>query len=188
MNFYELLILSAALSSDAFSVSVCKGLSMRKINIRHTLIISFSFGFFQALMPAAGWMIGTKFQPYIVKADHWIAFVLLSFIGFKMMFEAKNKQNEYISKKETMLNLNELITLSVATSIDAFAAGITLACFNINITLSVLLIGCITFMFCFLGVIIGNKAGANHKSKAEFAGGVILVAIGVKILIEHLTA
>ena len=138
-------------------------------------------------MPAAGWMIGTRFQNYIVKADHWIAFVLLSFIGLKMIFQSKNKDDKLPATKETMLDLNELITLAIATSIDAFAAGITLACFDINITISILLIGSITFALCFAGVIIGNKAGAKHKSKAEFAGGVILVAIGAKILIEHLS-
>lgn len=185
MQLYELILISAALAMDACAVSICKGLSMRKLNYVHGLVISLSFGFFQALMPAVGWVLGSRFEKYIVSTDHWIAFILLGFLGTKMLIEAF-AQDEEIIKKESMLDLKELFILSVATSIDALAAGITFACLDVNIISSVLIIGILTFAFCFIGVIVGNKFGSRYKSKAEIAGGTVLILIGLKILLEHL--
>lgn len=186
MNLYELILLAAALSMDACAVSICKGLSMRKINYLHALIISLSFGVFQALMPAVGWFLGSRFEKYITNVDHWIAFVLLAFLGAKMLYETFTDKEECVIKKESMLDLKEVFVLSVATSIDALAAGITFACLNVNIVSSVTLIGVLTFAFCFAGVVVGNRFGAKYKSKAEIAGGVVLILIGLKILLEHL--
>ncbi|MBQ8525548.1 MAG: manganese efflux pump [Clostridia bacterium] len=186
MKLYELILLAAALSMDACAVSICKGLSMRRINYAHALIISLSFGVFQALMPTIGWFLGSRFESYIVNIDHWIAFALLAFLGAKMLYETFTDKEEEIVKKESLLDLKEVFVLSVATSIDALAAGITLACLNVNIISSASLIGILTFGFCFIGVIIGNKFGAKYKSKAEIAGGAVLILIGLKILLEHL--
>ena len=186
MKLYEIILLAAALSMDACAVSICKGLSMRKINYVHALIISLSFGFFQAIMPTIGWFLGTSFERYIVNFDHWIAFVLLGFLGGKMLYETFLGDDECVVKKESLLDLKEVFVLSVATSIDALAAGISLACINEPILKSAVLIGTLTFGFCFLGVVIGNKFGAKYKSKAEIAGGVVLILIGTKILLEHL--
>ena len=186
MRTYELILLAAALSMDACAVSICKGLSMRRINYLHTLVISLSFGFFQALMPTIGWFLGTRFESYIVNFDHWIAFALLAFLGAKMLYETFTDSDECCEKKESLLDLKEVFVLSVATSIDALAAGITFACVREPILKPVMLIGLLTFGFCFLGVIVGNKFGAKYKSKAEIAGGVVLILIGAKILLEHL--
>ena len=186
MRTYELILLAAALSMDACAVSICKGLSMRRINYLHALVISLSFGFFQALMPTIGWFLGTRFESYIVNFDHWIAFALLAFLGAKMLYETFTDSDECCEKKESLLDLKEVFVLSVATSIDALAAGITFACVREPILKPVMLIGLLTFGFCFLGVIVGNKFGAKYKSKAEIAGGVVLILIGTKILLEHL--
>lgn len=186
MRTYELILLAAALSMDACAVSICKGLSMRRINYLHALVISLSFGFFQALMPTIGWFLGTRFESYIVNFDHWIAFALLAFLGAKMLYETFTDSDECCEKKESLLDLKEVFVLSVATSIDALAAGITFACVREPILKPVMLIGLLTFGFCFLGVIVGNKFGAKYKSKAEIAGGVVLILIGAKILLEHL--
>lgn len=186
MRTYELILLAAALSMDACAVSICKGLSMRRINYLHALVISLSFGFFQALMPTIGWFLGTRFESYIVNFDHWIAFALLAFLGAKMLYETFTDCDECCEKKESLLDLKEVFVLSVATSIDALAAGITFACVREPILKPVMLIGLLTFGFCFLGVIVGNKFGAKYKSKAEIAGGVVLILIGAKILLEHL--
>ena len=173
MGFVELLLLSAGLAMDAFAVSVCKGLNMKKINYRHGFIIALFFGIFQAGMPVLGWLLGVQFQQYINEFDHWIAFVLLGFIGGKMIYEAiKGDDDEGAS--------------SVATSIDALAVGVTFAFLDVNIWLSVSCIGIITLLLSFIGIIIGNNFGAKYKSRAELAGGIILVLIGVKILVEHL--
>ena len=186
MRTYELILLAAALSMDACAVSICKGLSMRRINYLHALVISLSFGFFQALMPTIGWFLGTRFESYIVNFDHWIAFALLAFLGAKMLYETFTDSDECCEKKESLLDLKEVFVLSVATSIDALAAGITFACVREPILKPVMLIGLLTFGFCFLGVIVGNKFGAKYKSKAEIAGGVVLILIGAKILLEHI--
>lgn len=187
MSVIELIILAIALAMDAFAVSICKGLCMRTVNYRHSVIICLVFGFFQALMPTIGWLLGTRFSMYITEFDHWIAFLLLSFIGGKMIYECFTDKEEASCKVENILDMKEIIILAIATSIDALAAGITLALFpEINILLSVSMIGIITFFICFAGVIIGNKFGIKYKSKAEIAGGVVLILLGIKILLEHL--
>ena len=187
MNIIEIVILAAALSMDAFAVSICKGLSVCRVQLKHMFICGIYFGFFQALMPTIGWLLGTRFSMYITEFDHWIAFILLGFIGGKMIYECITDKEDQSCKIENILDIKEIIILAVATSIDALAAGITLALFpEMNILLSVSLIGVITFFICFAGVIIGNKFGIKYKSKAEFAGGLVLILLGIKILLEHL--
>lgn len=185
MSIYEILILAVALAMDAFAVSVCKGLAMKKINYTHTAIIALFMGFFQALMPIIGWLLGSGFQNIIREFDHWIAFVLLAFIGGKMVLESLHDNQETNCKKESILDVKELFVLAIATSIDALATGITFAFLQVNIVMSALLIGVITYVICFFGVIIGNKFGAKYKSKAEIAGGIVLILLGLKILLEH---
>ncbi len=185
MSIYEILILAVALAMDAFAISVCKGLAMYKINYRHTAIIALFMGFFQAIMPAIGWIFGIGFQSVIQKFDHWVAFVLLAFIGGKMIYECLHSKEQQTCKNESILDVKELFVLAVATSIDALATGVTFAFLQVNLLLAVLLIGCITYVICFLGVIIGNKFGIKYKSKAEIAGGVALILLGLKILLEH---
>lgn len=186
MGLIELLFISVALSMDAFAVAVCKGLNMKKVDYKQTVIIAGFFGGFQGLMPLIGWALGKQFEQYIVKFDHWIAFILLGAIGIQMILETFNHEEEACIS-ESNLDIKELFMLAIATSIDALAIGITFALIpDTNIVLSVLLIGIITFILSLLGVIIGNKFGVRYKSKAELAGGIILILIGVKILLEHL--
>lgn len=184
MGIGELILIAIGLSMDAFAVSVCKGLSMKKINYKHTIVIALSFGFFQAFMTFIGWFLGNQFEKYIVSFDHWITFILLGIIGGKMIFEALRKDKH--EHKETNISIKELLMLSFATSIDALAIGITFSFLNANITLATILIGTITLFLSGVGVIIGNKFGSKHKSKAEFAGGIVLILIGIKILLEHI--
>lgn len=186
MGLWELVLIAVGLSMDAFAVSVCKGLSMTKLNYRHGAVIALFFGVFQAAMPFFGWLLGTAFSRYISAFDHWIAFVLLAFIGGKMVMEALHPDKEQAANCDR-LDIKELFVLAVATSIDALAVGITFALLpDISIGLSVSLIGVITFALSFLGVVIGNKFGSKYEKKAELVGGLILVGIGVKILLEHL--
>ncbi|WP_295209949.1 manganese efflux pump MntP family protein [Ruminococcus sp.] len=188
MGFIELLLIGVGLSMDAFAVSVCKGLNMRKINYKHAFIIAAFFGGFQALMPFLGWALGSQFEQYIESVDHWIAFILLAFIGGKMVMEAiKGGDDEDDDEKEVCpdkLDIKELFMLAVATSIDALAVGVTFAFLNVNIVFSITTIGITTFVISIAGVVIGNLFGAKYKSKAEIAGGIILVLIGLKILLE----
>lgn len=186
MSFIELILVAVGLSMDAFAVSVCKGLSMPRLNLKQAGVIGLFFGGFQALMPAVGWLLGKQFERYIVSVDHWIAFVLLSFIGGKMILEAVKGDGGENGQELIRLDLKELLVLSVATSIDALAVGITFAFLRVSLVSSISLIGVITFLFSFAGVIIGNKFGARFKSKAEIAGGAVLIIIGIKILVEHL--
>lgn len=186
MGFIELLLIGVGLSMDAFAVSVCKGLNMRKINYKHAFIIAAFFGGFQALMPFLGWALGSQFEQYIESVDHWIAFILLAFIGGKMVVEAI-KGGDDDEEKEVCpdkLDIKELFMLAVATSIDALAVGVTFAFLKVNIVFSITTIGITTFVISIAGVVIGNLFGAKYKSKAEIAGGVILVLIGLKILLE----
>lgn len=186
MSFLELFLIAVGLSADAFSVSVCKGLNMRKLNLKHAYVIALFFGVFQAVMPLLGYLLGTGFSEYIEKYDHWIAFVLLAFIGGKMALEAIREKDGEAEEKTDTLSIGELTILAVATSIDALAVGITFAFLKVNILPSVLLIGVTTFALSLGGVLLGNRFGAKYKSKAEIAGGVILIFIGLKILLEHL--
>ncbi|MGN1304867.1 MAG: manganese efflux pump MntP family protein [Oscillospiraceae bacterium] len=187
MGFVELFLIGVGLSMDAFAVSVCKGLNMRgKVNFKHAGIIALFFGGFQALMPLIGYFLGIGFEKYITKIDHWIAFVLLGFIGGKMVIEAIKEWNAEDKQEEDRLEIKELLVLAVATSIDALAVGITFAFLSVNIWSAISIIGVTTFILSMIGVVIGNKFGSKYKSKAELVGGLILVLMGAKILLEHL--
>lgn len=183
MGFFELLLIGIGLSMDAFAVAVCKGLKMQRLNVKQTAIIALFFGGFQALMPFMGWLLGVNFEKYITEFDHWIAFALLAFIGGKMVYESfKNDEDEDCG----CFDLKELFVLAIATSIDALAVGITFAFLKVNIGFAVGIIGVTTFILSSIGVFIGHKFGTVYKNKAELAGGIILILIGLKILLEHL--
>ena len=184
MTFFELFLIGIGLSMDAFAVSICKGLSMQKIDKKYTLCIAFFFGGFQALMPLLGYTLGSRFSGYIERFDHWIAFVLLAFIGLNMIRESREEAEE--EKPYTGINFKELFILAVATSIDALAVGVTFAFLQVDIVPAIAIIGCTTFVISLAGVYVGNVFGARYKSRAELTGGVILVLIGLKILLEHL--
>ncbi len=185
MSIIEIILVGVSLAMDAFAVSMCKGLSMPKINYKHALIIALFFGVFQAVMPLLGWLLGSAFEKYITTFDHWIAFGLLLILGTKALVDAiRDKDDD--EKKEYKLDFKELTALAVATSIDALAVGVTFAFLQVSLALSVSLIGVITFVLCLLGVIIGNKFGSKWKKPASIAGGVVLILMGVKILLEHL--
>ena len=183
MGFGELLILAVGLSMDAFAVSICKGLSIQKLKPSHAVIVGAWFGVFQALMPVVGWLLGSAFAELIESVDHWIAFVLLCFIGGNMIREALGKQDEDC---DPSLAPASMLLLAVATSIDALAVGITFALLKVDVLPAVTLIGVCTFAISAAGVKIGNVFGARYKAKAELLGGVVLVLIGAKILLEHL--
>ncbi len=184
MGLWELLMIAAALSMDAFAVALSKGLNMHKLNFRHTFVLAAFFGGFQAAMPLLGWLLGIQFEQYITSFDHWIAFALLAMIGGKMLLEAFNKDGE--SSVKFVLNIKELLLLAIATSIDALAAGITFAFLNVSILSAIALIGSTTFIFSASGVIIGNRFGLKYKGSAEILGGLVLISIGIKILLEHM--
>lgn len=188
MSFVELFLIAVGLAMDAFAVSICKGLQMKKINYRHGAVIALFFGVFQGVMPLLGWFLGSSFGSYITQADHWVAFVLLAFIGGKMIYEALHgDDDEEMSEGGDTLDIKELLILSVATSIDALAVGITFALLpDTNIWVSITAIAVVTFVLSLVGVVIGNRFGTKYKNKAELFGGVILVLIGLKILLEHL--
>ena len=184
-----LLLMGVGLAMDAFAVSICKGLSMKKVKWQHGVLIGLFFGGFQALMPFIGWLLGSQFEQYITKIDHWIAFGLLGIIGGKMLYEAiKGDEEEECEcgKNIEKLDIKELFILAIATSIDALAVGITFAFLKYPVGKAVTIIGVVTFVISVAGVYIGNFFGARFKKKAEIAGGIILVGIGVKILLEHL--
>lgn len=184
MSVFSIILVAIGLSMDAFAVSVCKGLKMKTIDYGKTLLIGLFFGGFQAIMPIIGWLIGYKFQQHIERIDHWIAFLLLAFIGAKMIYESFKPDED---NSPDTLRLSELFILAIATSIDALAVGITFAILNdINIFFSAAVIGLITFILSVIGVGVGNKFGAFYKNKAELTGGIILMILGLKILLEHL--
>ncbi len=186
MGLFELFLIAVGLSMDAFAVAVCKGLCMRKMRYGQAVVIAVFFGGFQALMPLIGWMLGRQFEKYITSIDHWIAFVLLALIGGNMIREALGKEEESECATDDRLDIRELFLMAIATSIDALAIGITFAFLQVSIGPAVAFIGCTTFILAFAGVCIGKVFGARYKSKAEFFGGVILILIGLKILLEHL--
>lgn len=187
MTWIELLLTAVGLSMDAFAVAMCKGLDMQRLNGKHAVVIGLFFGGFQALMPLIGYLLGTQFAHLISSVDHWVVFALLAFIGVRMIWEAaRGGEDETACQCGGALNLRELTVLALATSIDALAVGISFAFLNVRIVPSVLTIGVTTFLLSMLGVAIGCKFGAKYKSKATTAGGVILVLIGAKILLEHL--
>lgn len=185
--FIELFLIGVGLAMDAFAVSICKGLAMEKVNKKQAVVIGLYFGGFQALMPLIGWFMGVRFQKNITSIDHWIAFILLVFIGGKMIWEAvKDPDVQEIPEKDPPLKHKEMLLLAIATSIDALAVGITFAFLDKPIIEAVAIIGCTTFALSILGVVVGNFFGTRYKKKAEIAGGVILILIGLKILLEHL--
>lgn len=184
MGFFSIFLIAIGLSMDAFAVAICKGLKMRRIDYAQTLIIGIFFGGFQALMPFIGWMLGVKFQRHIEVFDHWVAFVLLAFVGGKMIYDSFKSEEEELSE---IFSISELFVLAIATSIDALAVGVAFGMLaDVNIFYSIMVIGLTTFILSVLGVFIGNKFGLAYKNKAEFVGGVILILLGLKILLEHL--
>lgn len=183
MGILEIFLIGVGLSMDAFAVSVCKGLSMKKLDWKKAIIIALYFGVFQAVMPVIGYLLGTTFENLVTQIDHWIAFILLGIIGANMIKEALGKESENSNDK---VDFKTMIVLAIATSIDALAVGITFAFLKTEILSAVTMIGIITFILSLIGVKIGNKFGDKYEKKAEFLGGVILILIGVKILIEHL--
>ena len=183
MGIVEITLLGIGLAMDAFAVSICKGLSMKKMNWKNAIIIALYFGIFQALMPVIGYFLGTTFESLVTKFDHWIAFVLLLAIGGSMIKEAFSKDEE---SKNDKVDFKTMSVLALATSIDALAVGITFAFFEVNVLLAVTIIGLITFIISIIGVKIGNRFGDKYQSKAEFMGGIILILLGIKILLEHL--
>ena len=183
--FIEIFLIGVGLSMDAFAVSICKGLSMKKIKKRDVFIIALFFGGFQALMPFIGWFLGKGFESYITSIDHWIAFILLGIIGGKMLIDGIKAEDDE-ETGEFKLDLKELFLLAIATSIDALAVGITFAFLNYPIVECMSIIGCTTFIISFIGVYIGKIFGSKYEHKAEIAGGIILIVIGLKILLEHL--
>lgn len=185
MSLIELFLIAVGLSMDAFAVSVCKGLSTQNVKLKHYLAVGIWFGAFQAIMPTIGYFLGSTFEQYITAIDHWIAFVLLALIGGNMLKEGMGKEEE--GEDSAAFDVKTMFVLAVATSIDALAVGITFALLpDVNITAAVCFIGLTTFALSMAGLKVGNIFGLKYKSKAEIAGGVILILIGLKILLEHL--
>ena len=182
MQLYELLIIAVSLAMDAFAVSICKGLSTGGPRLKHCLICGLYFGGFQGLMPLAGWLLGVRFQEMIVAVDHWIAFGLLGIIGFNMVREALGGEEERMDNSFTP---RAMLPLAVATSIDALAVGVTFSFLKVDIIWAVSLIGVITFALSAVGVKVGAIFGGKFRSKAELAGGAVLILMGLKILLEH---
>ncbi|MCI7796043.1 MAG: manganese efflux pump MntP family protein [Lachnospiraceae bacterium] len=183
MSLAELFIIAVGLSMDAFAVSVCKGLSVQKMKLGHALTCGIYFGGFQALMPLIGYLLGSQFESMITQIDHWIAFVLLGIIGFNMVKESRETEEEEL---DCSFGVKAMIPLAIATSIDALAVGVTFAFLKVDIFWAVTFIGVVTFVLSAIGVKVGNVFGMRYKSKAELAGGVILILMGAKILAEHL--
>ena len=199
MGLIELILLAVGLAMDAFAVSICKGLATKKLEIRYMFIAGLWFGGFQALMPVIGFYLGTSFAGYITKIDHWIAFVLLVFIGINMVKEALEKPEcnseeckngqcniESNKKEKNPYAVKTMFIMAIATSIDALAVGVTFALLDVNVWVAITFIGVITFIMSAIGIKIGNIFGDKYKSKAELLGGVILILLGVKILVEAL--
>lgn len=184
MGILDIIATAVALSMDAFAVSISKGVSLKKVQFKHSLIAGLYFGGFQALMPLLGFFLADSFAEYIKRFDHWIAFVLLALIGINMLRECFSKKEE---EANDSFSFGTMLPLAVATSIDAMATGVSFAFTETDIWMAISLIGTATFLFSAVGVKIGNLFGLKYKSKAEFLGGVILVLMGVKILIEHLS-
>ena len=183
MTLFELFILAVGLSMDAMAVSICKGLSVPKAEKKHMILVGLYFGGFQALMPLLGYWLGANFQTLVESVDHWIAFVLLGIIGLNMIKESREGDVEEL---DDGFSPKDMLPLAVATSIDALAVGITFAFLRVQIVPAVSFIGITTFCLSAVGLVIGNRLGAKSKSKAELAGGIVLIGMGVKILLEHL--
>ena len=183
MGIAEILFMSVGLGMDAFAVSICKGLSMIKVKWKNAIVIALYFGIFQAMMPFIGYIIGTNFSEAVSSIDHWIAFILLSVIGINMIIETFKKED---SKEDSSISFSNMIILAIATSIDALAVGFTFAFLKVNIYEPIISIGIINFILSAMGVKIGNMFGEKYKGKSQILGGIILIVIGLKILIEHL--
>ena len=183
MSLTELFLIAVGLSMDAFAVSICKGLSMQKMNRKNALVIGLYFGGFQGIMPFLGYLVGSRFQDAIASYDHWIAFILLAVIGGNMIKESMDKELENL---DSSVAFKDMVILAIATSIDALAVGVTFAFLKVQIVPAVCFIGVITFFLSVVGVKVGTIFGSRYKSKAEFVGGFILLLIGAKILVEHL--
>ena len=183
MGFIDIFLIAVALSMDAFAVAICKGLSVKKVQAKHVLAVGVYFGGFQALMPLIGFLLGFKFESFITSIDHWIAFVLLAIIGGNMIKEAMSKEEDEVNDS---FSFRTMLPLAVATSIDALAVGISFAFLGVDIIEAAILIGITTFVLSGIGVFVGNIFGSKYKSKAELAGGIVLILIGLKILLEHL--
>lgn len=186
MGLFEIFMIGVGLSMDAFAASICKGLNMRRLSAKNMLIIGLFFGGFQALMPAVGWILGKQFEVYITSVDHWVAFALLAFIGGKMIYDVfHGDEDGCCNEKTDKLDMKEVLTLAVATSIDALAVGISFAFLQVEILKAMSVIGVITFVLSAVGVAVGNMFGAKYEKNATLAGGIILILIGLKILLEH---
>lgn len=185
MGIFELLLLAVGLSMDAFAVSICKGLSVKKLKLRHCIIAGAWFGGFQALMPTVGYILGSAFEGYITSFDHWVAFILLGIIGASMLKDGISGDEE--ASADASFAFKTMLILAVATSIDALAVGITFALLpNVNILYAVAFIGIATFVLSAIGVKVGNMFGRKYENKAKIVGGSILIFLGIKILLEHL--
>jgi len=182
LDFISIGLIAVGLAMDAFAVSISCGFSIKKLKKRHAFRIAFAFGLFQALMPVAGWALGTSFRDLIAGFDHWIAMALLGFIGGKMLWEAR----ESCQKRTNLLDWHILFMMSLATSIDAFAVGLTFAVLAISIITPVIIIGVVTFGMSWAGVLLGERFGCFFGRKVERIGGLLLIAIGIKIVIEHI--
>ena len=182
MGFVELFLIGVGLSMDAFAVSICKGLGMRRLSMGQALVIGFFFGGFQALMPLIGWALGTQLADFIAPIDHWIAFILLALIGANMIRESFGEEEQL----DDSFSVKTMLPLAVATSIDALAVGVSFACIDVDIVPAISIIGATTFILSAVGIKIGNVFGAKYKSKAEFLGGAVLILLGLKILLEDL--
>lgn len=183
MGILSIIVIAVGLAMDAFAVAICKGLAMKKMSWKKGIIVGGYFGFFQAIMPLIGYLLGVGFQEKVTAIDHWMAFILLSVIGINMIKEVFSKEEEC---KNDRVDFKEMVVLAIATSIDALAVGITMAFLDVNIILAIMLIGIITFAISIIGVKIGNIFGDKYEKKAEFVGGIILILMGIKILLEHL--
>lgn len=184
MSLLSLFIIAVGLSMDAFAVSVCKGLALKKVTPSNAVTVGVWFGGFQAFMPLVGYLLGSRFESYITSVDHWIAFVLLSLIGGSMIHEAFSQKEEEC--QDASLTPKAMLLLAIATSIDALAVGVTFAFLQVSIVPAVAFIGIITFILSVIGVKAGSIFGTRYQSKAELAGGIILILMGIKILLEHL--
>ena len=186
MGLFEIFMIGVGLSMDAFAASICKGLNMRRLSAKNMLIIGLFFGGFQALMPAVGWILGKQFEVYITSVDHWVAFALLAFIGGKMIYDVfHGDEDGCCNEKTDKLDMKEVLTLAVATSIDALAVGISFAFLQVEILKAVSVIGVTTFVLSVVGVAVGNMFGDKYEKNTTLAGGIILILIGLKILLEH---
>lgn len=184
MSYVEIFFLAVALSMDAVAVALCKGLAMKKITIKDCLNVGLWFGFFQGLMPFIGYILGSSLSNFISELDHWVAFILLGIIGINMIRESFSDEDE--EEVDNHLNFKAMLLMAIATSIDALAVGVTFAFLQVNILTSILLIGITTFVLSSIAVKVGSIFGDKLKSKAELLGGIVLVLIGTKILVEHL--